>query len=83
MAQEDKNDKGVVIHLDKKAYRWLGAVITGAELRALPDTDISAEYELKQQIPGGDDKTIANDDEIAIKPGLHFFSIPTNINAGA
>jgi len=83
MAQDDKNDKGAVIHIDKKTYRWTGAVITGAELRTLADPDIAANFEVRMQVPGGEDRPVGDSDEIEVKPGLHFFSIPTNINAGA
>lgn len=78
-----KPEEKLVIHIDKKKYRVDTATLTGAQIRALPEPDIAADYLLKQQIPGGDDKTIENDQAVQLKNGMHFFSIPKNINPGS
>lgn len=72
----------IVIHIDKKIYKVEQATMTGAELRALPNPYITAEYQLTLQVPGGEDKPIADDEVIELKNGMHFFSVPKNLNAG-
>lgn len=82
MSENDKADKQTTIHIDKKMYKVTEDSMTGAQLRALPTPDISSEYQLKQQIPGGEDITIEDGQVINLKNGMHFFSIPKNINPG-
>lgn len=75
-----KNDN--VIHIDKKMYKVQEDQLTGAALRALPDPDIASNYELVLQVPGGDDRQIADDELVTLKNGMHFFSVPKNLDAG-
>lgn len=42
-------DKNNVIHIDKKVYKVEADALTGAQLRALPEPDIAANYELVLQ----------------------------------
>jgi len=78
MTKEDK----IVIHIDKKKYEIKGTQITGAELRELPEPDISAEYDLFEVVPGGEDREVKDSDAINVKDGSHFFSAPRNITPG-
>lgn len=72
----------IVIHVDKRTYKVEQASMTGAELRALPNPNIAAEYQLTLQVPGGEDTPIADDEIVELKNGMHFFSVPKNLNAG-
>ncbi len=82
MSENDKADKQATIHIDKKTYKVTEDGLTGAQLRALPDPAISSEYQLKLQVPGSDDITVEDDQVVELKNGMHFFSIPKNINPG-
>lgn len=78
MPKEDQT----VIHIDKKQYKVEEESLTGAELRAVPDPVISADYQLTLQVPGGEDRQIADEEMVVLKNGMHFFSVPKNLNAG-
>jgi len=71
-----------VIHIDKKQYKVSEEALTGATLRALPEPDIASNYELVLQVPGGDDRQILDEELIALENGMHFFSVPKNLDAG-
>lgn len=75
-----KNDK--VIHIDKKQYKVQEDELSGAALRLLPDPDIASNYELVLQVPGGDDRQIADGELVQLQNGMHFFSVPKNLDAG-
>jgi hypothetical protein len=72
----------ITVHIDKKPYKVDVEELTGAQLRALSDPDISAGYELLLEVPGGDDRPIGDDETVALNPGIHFFSAPRNITPG-
>lgn len=74
--------KTITIHVDKKEYKVEGASLTGAALRALPASAIGAEYDLLLEVPSGEDRTIADDESVELKNGMHFFSAPRNITPG-
>ena len=82
MSDKDKAQKQITIHVDKKMYKVSDDSMTGTQLRALSSPTISSEYQLKQQVPGGDDITIEDDQLVELNNGMHFFSIPKNINPG-
>jgi hypothetical protein len=71
-----------VIHIDKKPYKVEEEALTGAALRALPNPGIASNYELVLQVPGGDDRQIADDELVPLTNGMHFFSVPKNLDAG-
>lgn len=90
MANTD-NDRGggkpsphetFVIHIDRKQYRAPTEKMTGAELRLLADPDIGPERDLWQEVPGGDDNLVDNDEPIKLRNGMHFYSAPSTINPG-
>lgn len=74
--------KKYTIHIDKKKYTVEEARLTGMQLRALPEPDISAAYELLLEVPGGEDKPIGDDEVLPLKNGMHLFSAPRNITPG-
>lgn len=82
MAATGKPEKEIVIHIDKKQYKVSESELTGSAIRQLPDPDISQEYELELEVPGGDDRPIADGEVVQLKNGMHFFSAPRNITAG-
>lgn len=71
-----------VIHIDRKHYKTDAEVLTGVDLRKLAEPDITAEYDLWLEVPGGVDRIIADDEKVKIKDGLHFHSIQRNTNPG-
>ncbi len=88
MDNKDKDHKqhepqNIPIILDQKQYKVPPGTITGGELRALPTPPIPAKLDIWQEVPGGDDVKISDNDSVAIKPGMHFYSAPGTINPGA
>ena len=79
----EKHEHGVPIHIDRKKYTVEEKTITGAELRQLPNPPIGNDYDLFLEVPGGQDELIADDTEVEVKPGMHFFSVQKTINPGA
>ena len=77
---EDK--KKYTTHIDKKKYTVEVGELTGAQLRALPEPDISAQYELLLEVPGGEDDPIGDSQTVQLTSGMHFFSAPRNITPG-
>lgn len=76
-------DNHIPIQIDHKPYKAPKTEMTGAELRALAEPNIGSERDLFEEVPGqGDDLPIANDQTVQLKPGMHFYSAPSNINPG-
>lgn len=71
-----------VIHLDRQEYRVPGPTITGAQLRALPKPPIGPDFDIYEEVPGGEDKLIEDATVVELKNGMHFFSVPKTINPG-
>lgn len=70
------------IHIDKKQYKVTSEEMTGAQLRALPEPDLTADYDLFRVVPGGEDILVTDDQIVDLKAGAHFFSAPRNITPG-
>jgi Multiubiquitin len=77
------HDKKFVIHIDRKSYEVHEPELTGAQLRKLPNPDVGPEFDLWLEVPGGEDRRIADDEEVRLKEGLHFFTAPSVINPGS
>lgn len=77
-----KPDHNINIHIDRKLYKVGVDQLTGRELRALPEPDISAQYELKLEVPGGTDRVVADDEKVELRNGEHFYSVQRNTNPG-
>lgn len=77
-----KSAKQIVIHVDRKQFKVAEGKMTGAQLRALPDPDIGLEFDLWLEVPGGEDRRIGNEEPVALKNGMHFFTAPSVINPG-
>jgi hypothetical protein len=77
-----QGQKGVTIHIDRKMVKVTADSLTGAELRQLPDSPIGADYDLYLEVPGGEDRLIADDETVALTNGMHFFSVQRHITPG-
>ncbi len=84
MAEIEKIDKKheYKIQIDRTKYEVEKSVMTGAELRTLPNPDITTDRDLYQVVPGSDDIKIQMTDKVRIKDGLRFFTAPGHINPG-
>jgi hypothetical protein len=73
----------VDIIIDKQHVKAPKPVMTGSELRALHKPPIGPDRDLFLKVPGpGDDLKIGDSDPIELKNGMHFFSVPSQINPG-
>jgi len=72
----------IPIQIDHKPFRVPGPTITGSALRALPTPPIGTDFDLWQDVPGGDDVKILNEAIVTLHPGMHFHSAPATINPG-
>ena len=70
------------IQIDRSRYEVRKESLTGAELRALPDPEISADRDLFEVVPGGTDLNIELDTKVEMRDGLRFFTAPSHINPG-
>jgi hypothetical protein len=76
------SNHAIVIHIDKHEYRVPDASMTGLQLRSVPPTPIAPEFDLWEEVPGGIDTQIRNDQTYSLKSGMHFFTAPSDINPG-
>jgi hypothetical protein len=72
----------ITIHIDKKTYKVDQTSLTGAEIRKVADPNITDQYDLWLEVPGGQDRLIEDGDSVELKDGMHFFSVPKTINPG-
>lgn len=70
------------IQIDREHYKVPQAQMTGAELRQVPPASIPPERDLFEVVPGHPDRKIGNDESVAIRNGLRFFTAPGTINPG-
>ena len=70
------------IKIDRTNYKVHQEVLTGAELRRVPDPDIGPERDLFEVVPGGSDLKIEPGDKVTMRNGLRFFTAPAQINPG-
>jgi hypothetical protein len=71
------------IHIDNVLFKREEDSLTGAELRALPDPDISGEFDLFLVVPGGLDLLVGDDEVIQLREGQHFMSVPRDVTPGS
>lgn len=70
------------IHIDKSTFRVASTTLTGAQLRQLPTPSIGPDFDLWEDVPGGNDKLIRDGDVVQMRNGMHFFTAPSHINPG-
>jgi hypothetical protein len=68
------------IKIDRMNYKV--SVLTGAQLRQLPEPDIGPDRDLFEVVPGGSDVKIEADAKVEMRNGLRFFTAPAQINPG-
>lgn len=56
--------------------------LTGRQIRELATPPIGADRDIFEIVPGGSDQKIGDDDAVAIRDHIRFFSAPRNINPG-
>lgn len=79
---DPEKPKGFEIKIDRTTYKVRQEVLTGAELRRLPDPDIGPDRDLFEVVPGGSDLKIEPDAKVKMRNGLRFFTAPAQINPG-
>jgi len=80
MAEQPKKHP---IFIDHVKFDVTEDTLTGAQLRALPTPPVPADRDLFLEVPGGEDRLIADEDTIDIRNGEHFFTVPKTINPGS
>jgi hypothetical protein len=70
------------IKIDRQEFTVMQNVLTGAELRRLPDPDIGMDRDLFEVVPGGSDRKIELEERVQMRDGLRFFTAPAQINPG-
>ena len=89
-AQHDNSDHGrpdpkhepFPIHIDKTMFMVDVDEMTGAQLRDLPKPPISADRDLYQVVPAGDDILVTNSMTVQLHQGMHFVTAP-HVNPGS
>lgn len=71
------------IRIDRKKFEVTDPVLTGAQLRALPEPDVAGDRDLFLVRPGDDDLLIGDADPVTVHDGLRLFTAPRNINPGS
>jgi hypothetical protein len=71
------------IIIDRTHFEVTKQTMTGAELRALPETPIGPDLDLFEDVPGGSDPKVLDDTIVEMKNGKRFFTAPGQINPGA
>jgi hypothetical protein len=70
------------IQIDRVHYTVDKAVMTGLELRHVPNPPIGPDRDLFEVVPGGTDRKITDDEKVEIRDGKRFFTAPAQINPG-
>ncbi len=70
------------IKIDRTTYKVREPILTGAQLRRLPEPDIGPDRDLFEVVPGGSDVKIEADAKVKMRNGLRFFTAPAQINPG-
>lgn len=70
------------IQIDRVHYTVTMSVMTGAQLRQVPNPPIGPDRDLFEVVPGGTDRKIGDNDEVEIRDGKRFFTAPAQINPG-
>ena len=74
--------KAFEIKIDRMTYKVSGSVLTGEQLRRLPEPDVGLDRDLFEVVPGGSDLKIEGHATVEMRNGLRFFTAPAQINPG-
>jgi hypothetical protein len=72
----------ITIVIDGKKYRAPARSMTGAQLRRLANPNIGPDYDLWQEVPGGEDNLVDDNERIKLRDGMGFYSSSRDINPG-
>jgi len=70
------------IQIDRHHYTVHERELTGEQLRRVPTPPIPEDRDLYEVVPGEEDRLIKDDQEVAMRDGLRFFTAPRHINPG-
>lgn len=79
---EQREGRPFEIRIDRTDYPVRERVLTGAQLRQLPQPPVGPDRDLFEVVPGGTDKKIGDEEKVRIRDGLRFFTAPAQINPG-
>jgi Multiubiquitin len=82
-AQNDPQQREYEIHIDSVVFKVPSPSLSGAALRQLPSPPLGPDVDLWEDVPGGADVLVGDDQVVELKEGMHFFTAPANINPGA
>jgi hypothetical protein len=77
-----KHEREFHIQIDRVHYTVTQHVMTGEQLRHVPNPPIGPDRDLFEVVPGGTDRKIADDEKVEIRDGKRFFTAPAQINPG-
>ncbi len=80
--EKPDNDRNFQIHIDRTHFTVDDVVLTGAQLRELPQPPIGPDRDLFEVVPGGTDRKIEDATNVSMRNGLRFFTAPAHINPG-
>ena len=81
--EPEEKDRTFEIKIDRTQFKVSEPVLTGAQLRQLPNPPIGPDRDLFEVVPGGSDKKITDNEPVKMRNGLRFFTAPAQINPGA
>lgn len=70
------------IKIDRTEFKVHEKSLTGKDLRKLPQPPIGPDRDLFEVVHGGSDRKISDDEVVAMRDGLRFFTAPAQINPG-
>ncbi len=73
----------IEIFIDKQRFVAPQPIMTGQQLRALPNPPIGQDRDLWLEVPAGDDRKIGDDEPVDLHPGMHFFTTPRHVTPGS
>jgi hypothetical protein len=83
MNDQNKDHKGISIHIDKHQVFAPKEIMTGSELRVLVTPPIGPERDLYLEVHGqNQDRLIGDDEPVHLEEGMHFYSAPKSLNPG-
>jgi hypothetical protein len=80
--EQKKHEHEFHIQIDRVHYTVTQHVMTGEQLRHIPNPPIGPDRDLFEVVPGGTDRKIADDEKVEIRDGKRFFTAPAQINPG-
>jgi hypothetical protein len=81
--QRPQPEQHFEIQIDRTHYTVTMRLMTGLQLRHVPEPPIGPDRDLFEVVPGGADRKIGDDEVVEIRNGLRFFTAPAQINPGA